>query len=301
MDMSWRESLSILTSPLLHSSHSLPPSHLTVPSKHGFQFFSLFTATVLSPSHSLLLLSESHSFSLHPFISPLPFPLHLPTTHFSGSSIVSQRGTCCYWFLSGDVCGTSVDAICGSVALLMLRALHEQLAGKWDVWRRGPEENGASSSAEMIEWGAEKDREQEISKTKTLQSPKKKESQKHSTIFHIKLQDYQGHLCMKTKTELLYHCCTMMKEHTFFKWNLSVHRSLMFEILHINAEQSLTLFSTYFKNCVWVCAPNRTAMKLRQRKKKKHSCMSEISKKLCLKRIVNIHVCDADSMKLLRL
>lgn len=90
---------------------------------------------------------------LHPFMSPLPFPLHLPTTHFRGSSIVSQRGTCCYWLLSGDVWGTSVDAISSYFALLKLWGLHVQLAGKWDVWRRLPEENGASSSAEMIwEW-----------------------------------------------------------------------------------------------------------------------------------------------------
>lgn len=51
---------------------------------------------------------------------PLPSPLHPPTTRFSWSSIICWRGACCYWSLSGDVGGTSADAIAGSVALFML-------------------------------------------------------------------------------------------------------------------------------------------------------------------------------------
>lgn len=125
---------------LLHfPTPSLPPSLPFYTTIHlSFQFFSLFPATVLSPSHYSLRRIHSVSTRSHhpsPFLSI--FPPHISV----GALLFAREGACCYWFLSGDVGGTSVDAISDSVALFMLQPSKSSQPGKRDRWRMGPKEN----------------------------------------------------------------------------------------------------------------------------------------------------------------
>lgn len=135
--------------PLLYLS-PLPPSlppYSTI--QLSLQFFSIFSATALSSFSFPPLLSESHSFSLHPVPSPLPFPLHLRHHAFQGELYyVLERGMlllALIWGCRRHICRCYRWLCCSVYA----QALQEQLAGKLDVRRTGPGENGASSSAEI--------------------------------------------------------------------------------------------------------------------------------------------------------
>ena len=104
-----------LSASFSHSPPSFPP-YTTI--NLSFQFFSLVPATVLSPSHySLRRIHSVSTRSDHPSPFLSIFPPHISV----GALLFAREGACCYWFLSGDVGGTSVDAISDSVALFMLQ------------------------------------------------------------------------------------------------------------------------------------------------------------------------------------